>query len=499
MSVGRNLLASAFGNAWTALVQVALVPVYIQLLGVEAYGLIGVYVFVQASFAILDLGLTPTLSREAARFSAGQTPAEAIRDLLRTIECVFLATAIVAALLMLALAPWIASHWLNAERIAPQTVVHSLGLIGVLVGLRWMCGLYRAAIGGFERLVWLNAVTAAFATLRAAGVILFLAWVSRSIEAFFAYQCALTLVELAVVSRKAWRLMPPERRPAFSVDSLRAVARFSGGLAVVAALYLVLTQIDKVLLSGMVPLTSFAYYTLAASVAGALNLLVAPIGQVAYPRLNRLAAGGSRDELMATFHGFAQLMSVVIAPPTAVLALFSSQLLTLWTGDSGLSAAAAPLLVLLSLGTLLNGYMSTPYMVAIAHGRTWKIAMVNAILVLAFVPAIYLGISAYGVIAAAAAWAAINAAGLLLALPLLHVDLPSTEKWRWLAFDVALPTFAALAAAATVRLATRNHDATPIQLLGMAGAYFAALLAACAASPSLRRRLVMRRTAARTT
>ena len=40
----QNVVANYLGGAWTILMGVAFVPVYIHFLGVEAYGLIGVYV-----------------------------------------------------------------------------------------------------------------------------------------------------------------------------------------------------------------------------------------------------------------------------------------------------------------------------------------------------------------------------------------------------------------------------------------------------------------------
>ena len=48
----------------------AFVPLYIHYLGVEAWGLVGLMTMLQALLTLLDMGLTPTLSREMARFQA---------------------------------------------------------------------------------------------------------------------------------------------------------------------------------------------------------------------------------------------------------------------------------------------------------------------------------------------------------------------------------------------------------------------------------------------
>ena len=94
MSINRNIAASFLGNTWTALVQIAFIPLYIRILGIEAYGLIGVFAFLQISLSFLDMGLTPAVSREMARFRAGAHHVGEVRTLLRSVEVIFLRVAL---------------------------------------------------------------------------------------------------------------------------------------------------------------------------------------------------------------------------------------------------------------------------------------------------------------------------------------------------------------------------------------------------------------------
>src|SRR6187549_3857121 len=99
MSLKRNLAANYVGQAWVALVGLAFLPLYIRYLGAEALGLIGVFTLMQAWLTLLDLGITPTLNREMARFTAGGHSPRSIASLLRSLEVVgvLLALAIVTA------------------------------------------------------------------------------------------------------------------------------------------------------------------------------------------------------------------------------------------------------------------------------------------------------------------------------------------------------------------------------------------------------------------
>ena len=71
MSIKVNIAAHYLGQGWTALMQLAFIPFYIKYLGMEAYGLIGFFAMLQAGLALLDMGMTPTLNREMARYKAG--------------------------------------------------------------------------------------------------------------------------------------------------------------------------------------------------------------------------------------------------------------------------------------------------------------------------------------------------------------------------------------------------------------------------------------------
>jgi len=58
-----NIVANYVGNAWNALMNLAFVPLYVEYLGTEAYGVIGISAVVGTFLSLLDLGLSPMLSR----------------------------------------------------------------------------------------------------------------------------------------------------------------------------------------------------------------------------------------------------------------------------------------------------------------------------------------------------------------------------------------------------------------------------------------------------
>ena len=113
MSLKKNVIANFVGQGWTALMGIAFIPLYIKYLGVEAYGLIGFYAVMQAWLILFDMGITQTLNREMARFSAGAHTSQSIHDLLRSLEIVALILVACIFLIVFISADYISTRWLN--------------------------------------------------------------------------------------------------------------------------------------------------------------------------------------------------------------------------------------------------------------------------------------------------------------------------------------------------------------------------------------------------
>ncbi len=85
----RNVLANFLGAGWTALMSFIFVPVYIGFMGVEVFGLVGLFITLQARAVVFELGIGMTLNRELARLSAAPGNEQRMRDLLRSLEVIF--------------------------------------------------------------------------------------------------------------------------------------------------------------------------------------------------------------------------------------------------------------------------------------------------------------------------------------------------------------------------------------------------------------------------
>lgn len=449
MSLKKNILAGYASQIYVTLIGIVMVPFYIKYMGAEAYGLVGFFAMLQAWFNLLDMGLTPTVARETARFRGGATDALSYRLLLRALQLIFFAVALLGGGTMFVFSGLIADGWLKVQTLPLAQVQLALQLMAVGVALRWMSGLYRGCISGSERLVWLGGFNAFVATLRFVGVLPILIWVGHSPAVFFTYQLLVAVVELAGLAAKAFGLfpaVPPGQKLGWSPTSLftpiKPVLKFSLTIAFTSSVWVLVTQTDKLVLSKLLPLADYGYFTLAVLAASGVMMISGPISGALLPRMARLQAEGDEAGLISLYRNATQMVAVIAIPACLVLAFFAEQVLWAWTGDAHAAAQAAPVLRLYALGNGFLAMAAFPYYLQFAKGDLKLHLIGNAIFVLILIPSLVWATWQYGATGAGYAWLGSNATYFFAWVPLVHRRFVKGLHRQWLLIDIgsiALP------------------------------------------------------------
>jgi O-antigen/teichoic acid export membrane protein len=440
MRLKANIIANYLGQAWSSLMGILFLPLYIQLIGIEAYGLIGMIALVQIWLGLLDMGMGPMLNREMARFNTGAIGRQEIHNLLRSCELICLVLAAFTILLLSGLSGLIARYWIQSTTIPSSQVVLAIQSMSIVIGLRFSESLYRSALLGLQHQVTYNILNASLATLRYLGAWGALIWISPTLETFLGWQVlvsSLTVVTLAVILRR--RLPPAPGRPRFSLVALHGVSAFAGGVMAISCLALLVTQLDKIILSRILSLSEFAYYSLAGTLANSLQLVTGPISQAIYPRLVELVATGNQAGLATTFHRASQLVAVTTSPAVALLLGFSADAIFVWSNDISLAERVGPILAVLALGTFLNCLLWIPSQAQLAHGWTRLTILSNIVAVSLLVPLLTYTTPRFGALGAGWAWVGLNVGYMIFFVHFMYRRILTTEKWKWYLEDIAGP------------------------------------------------------------
>jgi O-antigen/teichoic acid export membrane protein len=439
MSLKRNILANYASQLYVTIIGIVMVPLYIKYMGSEAYGLVGFFSMLQAWFGLLDMGLTPTMSREAARFNGGVTDALSYRRLVRALEGIFLLVAIIGGSALYAAAGYIASEWLKVDQIPLHEVQQSLEYMALAIAMRWMCGLYRGAISGAERMVWLGGFNTLLATVRFVLVLPVLVYMSHSPTTFFAYQFAVAILEITGLIVYSYRLLPVVPRGQnlpWTWAPLKPVLKFSLTIAFTSSVWVLVTQTDKLVLSKILSLSDYGHFTLAVLVAGGITVICSPISSAIMPRMAKLEAEGNHAGLIKLYRESTQLVSVLAGSASVTLAFCAEPLLWAWTGDRAIVHDTAPILKLYALGNGILAVAAFPFYLQYAKGDLRLHFMGNAIFVALLFPTIIFGALNYGGVGAAYVWLGMNFLSFIAWLPLVHRKFEPGLNYLWYQKDI---------------------------------------------------------------
>jgi O-antigen/teichoic acid export membrane protein len=435
----KHLTANFAGKFWAIAMSLAFIPVYIRTLGIEAYGVIGVYISLLALLSVLDIGLSTTLNRELARLSASGGTDQEARDLARTLEIIYWGIGITLGLAVALLAPAIAHRWVKTQSIPPDVVEHAIRIMGMAIAFEWPAALYTGGLMGLQRQVLLNAIRAMMATIQFGGAAVLLLYLSAGISDYFAWQFFTSFLQTALLAGCLWKSLPKTGKPAaFRFDVLAKNIRFAAGMTGISIAVTVLTQLDKLILSKFLDLGTFGYYMLASNVANGLHFLVNPFISVYFPALSRSFAEKDTAGIVSIYHNGCRLLSAVVIPVSATLIFYSREILMFWMKDPATTRNSFGLLSTIAIGTTLNAIMTFPYILQLASGWTRLSFYKNVAAVIVLVPALILMIGRYGAMGAAIIWVILNACYFFLEIPLMHKYLLKDEMWRWYIKDVGV-------------------------------------------------------------
>jgi O-antigen/teichoic acid export membrane protein len=434
-----NAMANYLGQAVTTLVGIVFVPFYLKYLGAEAYGLVGFFVVLQLWLGLLDVGLSPMLNREVARARANPEGFTGFRQILRSVELIFAGIAVITVLAMSLTSPLLAAHWFKVQSLDPRQVSQCVMLMGWMIGLRFFASIYRTALNGMEAQVSLNVINMSFALAKALGSLAVLRYVSNTPLAFFMFQLLLGILEPLVLAQRSYRVFPPATGRiglVFAKAQLIAAMPFGLSIAYTSILWLLLSQLDRLLLSGLLPLTEYGYFSLVTALTSAVALAASPLSSALIPRLTYLHSKGEIDQLIRLYRNATQLTAALMIPLTGMVALFGKELMYAWTGNLAAATWASPIIFWYMLGNTFLTFTAYQYYLQYAYGDLALNVKINTLQAIVGAPLIIFAAYRFGAHGTAIVWCVLQAITFFAYPPLVQGKLAPGLYRPWVKQDL---------------------------------------------------------------
>jgi O-antigen/teichoic acid export membrane protein len=465
-SLKANIIANLVGNGWTALISILFVPLYLKYIGPEGYGLIGLFASLQVVLSLLDSGLSTTLNKEIAKLSALPGTQQQMRNLVKTLGGIYWFIAFAAGVIALCLSPLIARYWVHPKELSVQTITYSLSLLSVSVVFQFPTGFYSGGLLGLQRQVMLNILRIVFATLKSAGVLLALIFISKSVLVFFGWTLFVSILQAFVYKYFLWYYLPKINTKAiFAKQELKNIWRFAVGMTAISLTSILLTQIDKIILSKVLVLEQFGYYTFAFTVGSITYMIVSPVSQSYFPKFSVLLAEQKFDELNKIYHQGCQMVTLLVVPFALLLALFSKEILFIWTHNNLTVENTWQLTSIVALAIAIHSLMIMPYMLCLANSYTKLAFYTNIVILIFLIPGTIFSAINFGAIGGAICYLVITIIYLFINPLMIHKLFLKGQAFNWYWNDTFKPIIGCIIILLLSRLfLSENHFSITVKI-----------------------------------
>ena len=254
------------------------------------------------------------------------------------------------------------------------------------------------------------------------------------------YQAFVALIELTIINNKIYKKLPTSEFIVPSINNLRKIVPFALSLAYVSGIWIVYTQLDKLLLSHYVPLAEYGYFALVIVLSNAIMQFSNPLSQAILPRMTSLLSNGKEKDMLILYRKSTQFISIIVFSIVGLISFYSYELLYAWSGNKDAAVWAAPLLSWYAMGNGILAIGAFQYYLQFIHGDLKYHVKFNTYFPFIALPIIFYMVSNYGALGAGISWFAIQLIGFLFWPAFIHNKFAPGLHRDWMMKDI-LPAF----------------------------------------------------------
>lgn len=435
-SLKKNIALNYISQAYLSIIGIIILPLYLKYLGSEAYGLISFFTMLQVWFGMLDAGLTPTLTREVARYLLEKKERAQFLAFFFFILSVLVSIGLIVFLAVGSLSSVIANSWLEIYKLDTGVVEYSIIVIGCVIPFRLLVTVLKGVLLGSDHIPWLSASNIVFASLKFPGVFLSFLIFGFDVKTFFIHQLFSSLLEVTLLFYKSFSILEISLKEKVyikgNIEYLKSKLKFALSISFTTIIWVSLTQSDKLVLSGILSLSEYGYYSLAVLLASAVLVVTSPLGTVLMPNLVRLNESKAKYDYEKLYRTSTTVVAVLGTMVASILFFCSQELIFLWTGDVVTSQKASEVTAIYAIGNLFLCVASFGYYLQYSKGNLRYHVRGNLLFLLTFVPILIFASYKFGMRGAAYSWLIFNLCFLFLWISYVHNKFLDFSFLNWI-------------------------------------------------------------------
>jgi len=394
VNVRRNTIYNLVGLVIPVAVSLITVPIYLDLIGEERYGVLAIAWLLLGYFGIFDLGLGRATAQRIAALH--ESSAKERADVFWTALILNIAIGVVGGLLIWPAAEYFFGSIYNIDETFRSEIISAVPWLILAVPVATLSGVLVGALQGRERFLELNLIsvigTILFQLLPLATAAHFGAGLNLLIPtAIFAR--TITLVFLFFRCRKHISRNHP---PAYVKSLGWQLISFGGWVTISSFIGPMMVILDRFIIGAISGARIVSYYTVPFQLSERSVVVSNALVSALFPRF---AALPPSEEIRLATKGI-RLLVCVMTPLVTIGILFMEPFLAWWI-DEEFASHSSTIGQILLLGFWFNGLAKIPSVQLQAKGRPDAVAKCHLAEVLPYLGLLYFGINRFGAVGAA--------------------------------------------------------------------------------------------------
>jgi len=396
MSIRKFTVYNLGGSLIPLALSIITVPIYLELIGIERFGILALVWLLLGYFGLFDLGLGRATAQRIATIC--NIDPEKTADTFWTAIIINTGIGCIGGALIYLVAILFFGTWFDiSPELLPELEVAVYWLI-ISVPIATLSGVLVGALQGSSRFLELNVISVLGATMVQVFPLIAAYSISPSLDVLLPTAVSGRLVALVILFLACRTHVFRSYRPRFSKPLATGLLSFGGWVTVSSIVGPLMTMLDRFVIGAMLGAKGVTYYTIPYQLAERTGILPASLASALFPRFSVATIEEDRVLLRKGIHALAGITTL----PFVIGFFFIEPFLAWWIGpEFGERAGLVGQITL--FGFWANGFARIFGAGIQARGRPELVAINHLCQLPAYLAALFAGLALFGLPGAAVA------------------------------------------------------------------------------------------------
>jgi len=398
MNVSRNAAYTLIGAVAPAVVGILTVPLYIDTIGPDRYGVLAIAFLILGYFGLFDLGLGKSVNFQISSLNDEESPRLPI--IVGTAICVNLFMGLGGAVFLFIATKLLIVTEIGLDQNIRSEIGRSAIFIALTLPLASLIGTLIGVLQAKDKFRTVNKISLSSTVVFQFLPLIAAFWIEPRLPILMAAVLLARLLTAAVLFLFTLRETRQHGVLRFRRDELKGLLAYGGWITVANMFGPILVLLDRFLIGGVLGPASVTVYTVPYQLAQRISIIPGSLLTALFPRLpSETAIEQFRLTEKAT-----KIVISLLTPTVFSLIYIINPFFDIWLGKE-IGSQSAEVGVLIFLGFWINGLAIVPYTLLQAQGRPDKVTKTLLVEIPPYVALLLFSLKYYGLLGCSAVFA----------------------------------------------------------------------------------------------